>query len=196
MYHLHLTPVIIFASNPLNEANKTYLLFTKEFGVVWAKAQSVRSGQSKLRCTLQDFSVGKISLVRGKETWQIIGMEPSENLYFSFGETKRFFVLARLIDFLKKMLAGEGNEEKIFIDLQQIIKLFHSLDAQNGVTTIQTAEWLFKLRTLHCLGYISNTQFAHLLQKNVWSVEFLQSIHEQKTIAAKAIDEAMSESHL
>jgi hypothetical protein len=82
MYHKHTTFAFVLNVSPSGEKNHFITLFTREFGMIRAKAQSVRVADSKLRYALQEFSYIEVSLVKGKEIWRITNALPVYNVYF------------------------------------------------------------------------------------------------------------------
>ena len=86
MYHIHTTHALVVGMLPVGEKHYFVNLFTKDFGMIRAKAQSVRVNVSKLRFALQEYSFVNISLVRGKDTWRITNAEPIYNIYFELKE--------------------------------------------------------------------------------------------------------------
>jgi hypothetical protein len=82
MYHKHTTFAFVLNVSPSGEKNHFITLFTRGFGMVRAKAQSVRVADSKLRYALQEFSYIEVSLVKGKEIWRITNALPIYNVYF------------------------------------------------------------------------------------------------------------------
>ena len=73
LHHIYHTEGFVLSGQSVGEANKYFRIFTKDFGMVGAMAQGIRLLQSKLRYSLQDYSYSKISLVRGKQVWRIVG---------------------------------------------------------------------------------------------------------------------------
>ena len=76
MHHLHHTEAYVLGSSPKGEDSKLLRLYTRELGLVYAHAQGVRKLSSKLRFTLQDFSLATVDLVRGREIWRVTTATP------------------------------------------------------------------------------------------------------------------------
>src|SRR5665213_2708544 len=72
MYQKYHTEALVLGSRESGEADKVFALFTRDFGLVRARASSVRSESSKMRYALQKYSRASISLVRGKRGWRIL----------------------------------------------------------------------------------------------------------------------------
>ena len=79
MHHIYHTEAFVLGSNQNGEDSKIITLYTKELGLVRAKAQGIRKLASKLRFTLQNFSYAKVDLVRGKEIWRITTASPLDS---------------------------------------------------------------------------------------------------------------------
>jgi hypothetical protein len=82
MYHKHTTHAFVLDVSTSGEKNHFVTLFTREFGMIKAKAQSVRVMDSKLRYALQEYSYIEVSLVKGKDIWRITNALPIYNFYF------------------------------------------------------------------------------------------------------------------
>ena len=78
-YATYTTQALVCGTFDRNTADRSYRLFTREFGMVWADARSVRLEKSKQRSALTDFSVVRISLVRGKAGWKIGSVIAQQN---------------------------------------------------------------------------------------------------------------------
>jgi recombinational DNA repair protein (RecF pathway) len=107
-YAVYTTRGFILGSAPNGEASKIYTIYTEDFGLVRAKAQSVRLLASKLRFHLTDFSFCTFSLVRGKELWRITGSQ-SEPI-----AADRLSMSARILSLLKKLVHGEERNDALF----------------------------------------------------------------------------------
>jgi hypothetical protein len=91
MYKIYETKGYVLSSIPSGEADRLLNVFTKELGLVRAKAQGIRYEKSKLRFSTQDFSEVNISLVRGKGYWRLvlINILDSAILYLSNTDIKK-----------------------------------------------------------------------------------------------------------
>jgi len=78
-YATYTTEALVCGSRNNNTSDRAYLLFTEEVGMIWASARSVREERSKQRYALQDFSLIRVSLVKGKSGWRIGSVEATCN---------------------------------------------------------------------------------------------------------------------
>lgn len=196
MYHKHTTFAFVLNVSPSGEKNHFITLFTREFGMIRAKAQSVRVADSKLRYALQEYSYIEVSLVKGKDIWRITNALPIYNIYFELKEKKEILMaIARVFSLIKRLLPDEGSEIYIFNDIEAICE-----NAQNVEYTkkaIETIEWLFVIRMMCFLGYSHKEQFENICDDKVdWTNEYLDSVIAHKSNAILAINQALKASQL
>jgi hypothetical protein len=109
MHTLHTTDAFILGSYEHGEASRVYKLFTKEKGMLYAHAQSVREQRNKNRYALRTHARVQVTLVRGRETWRITSVQ-------EHGHTaERCFV--EPLCFVGNMLPREVAEENLFADI-------------------------------------------------------------------------------
>ena len=152
MYQIYKSEGIVLGSSDFSEANKFIYIFTEEFGLISATAQSVRQIKSKLRSSLQKFSIVNLVLIRGRETWRITNTEFKQNLYYEFRqENKKLKVVINVLFLVKKLLAGEKHNEKLY----KIIRKTFSFFEKNNLnpSEISAFENILLIRILHNLGY-------------------------------------------
>ena len=80
-YQTYITEAIVCGSYDSNTSDRSFLLFAREAGMIYAHAKSVREERSKQRYALQVCSHVRVTLIRGKSGWKIAGVEPQQNLY-------------------------------------------------------------------------------------------------------------------
>lgn len=162
-YHTYTTEALVCGSFLHNTADKVFLLFTREVGMLYATAKSVREERSKQRFALQDFSLIRVSLIKGEQGWRVGSVEAKTN-YFSQAEdrasrgsvvllfkTLRRFIhgeesLPVLFDFCLSVLEGMGKikGEKSFWDLVVQLKILDELgyvDQNNVPAGLKTAKF-------------------------------------------------------
>ncbi len=99
------TPTFVLASYENGEHDRMYKLFTRDFGLVFAKATSVRKLESKLRAHLQTGRMSRVTLVKGREVWRITGGEEM------IGTTS---ICKDIVMLLERFVRGEGNQKRLF----------------------------------------------------------------------------------
>ncbi len=195
-HHIYTTEGFVLGGIPSGEANSYLYVFTRELGLVGASARAVRDIKSKLRYGLQDFSHCVLSLVRGKNEWKITNAVPKENIYYTFAlEKEKFMVCAHALSLIKKLVAGEEKNEKLF----DILNDGFSFLEKNDFTRQQIlhAESLMMLRIVYNLGYLTNTSvLAPFVKSNDWNIELVEQMPKHHTHAVAEINKAIRESQL
>ncbi len=193
---IYSTSGIVLKSLNFGEANKLYLIFTKDFGLIKATAQGVRLLKSKLRFNLEDYSRGNFSLVRGQEVWRLTAAEKE----ISLSHLSNFFVLQRIFSLLLRLLQGEEKNENLFEIIAQGIDFLKQLvDLENSISPqfLSNFECILALRILSNLGYLAqNSEFGNYLSTPYFDLALLQSFERQKTQAIFEINKSLKETHL
>lgn len=156
-----------------------YQLYTRMFGMVHARAVSVREERSRLRYSLPHYARAEVSLVRGKAGWRIAGCTPVSSL-----KGAQMEVFARVARLVERLVRGEEHNEYLFHSLAEA----HTRLLEKDVRT-ETVELVCAARVLFALGYIaapslntslfSHTAYdvAHLEEADVFREEILVSIN-------------------
>ena len=178
-------------STNIGEANKFFYIFTAEFGLVKATAQSVRHLKSKLRFSLEDYSFGLVSLVRGREIWRITSAEKK----IKIKETEKFLLISRIFSLLLRLLHGEEKNEYLF----ESLRAGYIFLAENSLTADELAnfECILALRILSALGYIGKLgEFDQFTTSPYFTMEILTKMSALKTRAIFEINKSLEETHL
>jgi recombinational DNA repair protein (RecF pathway) len=186
-YATYTTNAIVCGSRDSDTADRSYLLFTERAGMLWATARSVRLEVSKQRFALQDFSVVRVSLVRGKSGWRIGSVESLGNPFLAARnrETRTFF--QQLTRLLRRFLHGEESTPAIFADA---LELFSNPPAPPAQAFFAA---LFELRQLYHLGYITSRPSYALYLEGAITAHTVASV---PAAVRAAIDHAHTVSHL
>jgi recombinational DNA repair protein (RecF pathway) len=148
-YQTYITEALVCASIDSQTSDRSFLLFTREAGMVYAHAQSVREERSKHRYSLQECAHARVTLVRGKAGWRVTGAEPLHNFY-SRAETREARAFVRnIILLIRRVMQGETAHETVFDEV-----IFASTHVGQHVPG--KLESILSLRILHALGYIAS----------------------------------------
>lgn len=156
MHHIYHTDAFVLTSRPHGEDSKTVALYTRELGLVWARAQALRKLASKLRYTLQDFSRAQVDLVRGKEIWRITTAVPVHSYGDIRRDTDRERVLARIVSVVLRLCSGEDTNEDVFSAIEDTYAL---LEVPYTDSSLRHVELFCVARILIALGYLSRDTF-------------------------------------
>ena len=151
MHNRYESECFVFKSYSDKESSRTYILFSKELGLIYAKAQGIELPASKLRASLEAPAKSKVSLVRGKEIWRIVGAEKVDSLWHSLRNNREALMLmSRLFSLTKRMLPKEERHEEIYSIMEDCLE---ALSRKNEVDDYEVIELLGVSRILHHLGY-------------------------------------------
>ena len=166
-HYRYQTRALILGSTPIGEANRFIDMLSEDFGRIRAMARSVREERSKLRYSLQEFSISDISLVRGKEIWRIVGAEARSNFHGELKERRsETDVMLRLLLLLRRLVHGEEESGELFKVVSDTLLFLenNSLSKEDE----NNFECLVVLRVLYNLGYVA---------KDNNNIEFLETSH-------------------
>ncbi len=149
---MYITDALVCGSKNHNTADKNYLLFTREHGMLWATARSVREERSKQRYALQDFSYIRVSLVKGKSGWRIGSTEAIDNPFLRAAGRRARGGITHLIKMLRRYVQGEEPIPSMFDDIAHAVTTIASLDDLSAITAWQNVALV---RLLHTLGYVA-----------------------------------------
>lgn len=149
-YKTYTTEAIVCGSVHHNTSDKNYLLFTKDAGMVWASARSVREERSKQRCALQDFSHIRVSLIKGKSGWRVGSVESYGNAFMDAESRMQRGRVNFTVAQLRRYVHGEIPLPKVYDDAFELMQSMETAAEQN----IQVQQ-IFSVRLLAELGYIA-----------------------------------------
>lgn len=148
MYAYHTTEAFILQAFPHGESNKVYKLLTRELGLLYAHAQSVRELKSRNRYALQTGELSVITLIKGRETWRLTGAQtdsvkkiPVEGQIYK----------KRMLHLLGTLLAIEDKTEELF----DVLKAGNDALIQESESFASLIEIITVLRLLDVLGYLA-----------------------------------------
>ena len=153
-YQTYITKAIVCGSRHSMTSDKSYLLYTQELGMLWATARSVRMEKSKQRPALQDFSVIRVSLVRGKATWRIGSVEALANPFLASQTRVARGAVSYIVKALRKYVHGEVPVPRAF---QDVLYLLPVVSKETDIDMIALYQNVFMIRLLDELGYVKIT---------------------------------------
>lgn len=186
-YKTYTTEALVCGSNLHNTSDKSFLLFTKDAGMVYATARSVREERSKQRYALQEFSLIRVSLVKGKQGWRIGSVHVESNMFGDVHTRKARKGVLDIVRRLRQFVHGEESHPGLFADTVYALGLLEVVSDPWRIVEIHT------LRTLHALGYIEKTKE---LQYFLESSEDAYDIDHIPPQVALATEQALTASHL
>lgn len=148
-YVTYTTEALVCGSFDQNTADRSFLLFTKELGMLFAVAKSVREEKSLQRPALQDFSRIRVSLVKGKTGWRVGSVEVMGNDYMLATTREKRGSIVALYRLLRRFIRGEEPVS----DLYALV--VEGLDVLLGeVSSRRLVELKVEVDILAQLGYV------------------------------------------
>jgi len=191
-YHIYTTQGIVLKKLNVDEASSIFYILTKDLGLIFAKAQGVRLQNSKLKSSLQEFSLSTISFVKGKVGWKVTNAIFQKNFFFENDIYHKKFV-ANLSNILIRMMPGEEKSSEVFSEVLNFFNIMNSLDKSN----IENLEILCILRVLYHLGYIERSiQTEKYISNENNLTNLVSKINLEKVTLIGHINKGLKESHL
>jgi recombinational DNA repair protein (RecF pathway) len=147
-YQTYITEALVCGSWHSNTADKSILLFAREAGMVYVQAKSIREERSKQRFALQDASLARVTLIRGKTGWKVAGAESLRSFYAEAKSREARAFLRDTILLLRRVMQGETPHPDIFDDVMSVFE-------KREVVSYKAVEALLFARTLNVLGYVA-----------------------------------------
>ena len=188
MYATYITEALVCGTRDSYTSDRSYLLLTKRAGMLWAAARSVREEKSRQRYALQNFSLIRVSLVKGKSGWRIGSVESEYNAFSGAASREARGAITRIVKLLRQYLHGEETVSDIFLDVKRALSVLQSAQPKecNLIADI------FALRLLNKLGYIAGKpSFAEHLSESEW-----EKLNVLPVEAYRSIENAQKVSHL
>ncbi|HEV3244772.1 MAG TPA: recombination protein O N-terminal domain-containing protein [Candidatus Paceibacterota bacterium] len=191
MYQKYHTDALILGSREHGEADKVFALYTKDFGLVRARASAVRNESSKMRYAMQKYSLANVSLVKGKRGWRAAG---AKALQIAIGDVHGVSTFARISELVLRLVHGEEKNEYLFAALAEAHEALMSKENSDVVGTI---EIVCVARILFALGYISNEALSTaLFTHTAYTGESLLEAETLKDKLLLSINKAIAETQL
>jgi recombinational DNA repair protein (RecF pathway) len=188
-YKTYTTEGLVCGSHASNTSDKSYLIFTKDAGMLFAHARSVREERSKQRYALQDFSHIRVSLLKGKNGWRIGSVESLGNPFLAAEDRGERARVTFIFSQLRRYVHGEVPLPRVFDDTLCALKEKDLLWEQ--------VQRVFEVRLLSELGYISpSPEWFPLVEATTLRDSSILYRDEMKESVERAIRGAAEASHL
>jgi recombinational DNA repair protein (RecF pathway) len=157
-YQTYTTKAIVCGTFNRNTADRSYLLFTRDAGMLYADARSVREERSRQRYALQDFSLVRVSLVKGKRGWKIGSIEAQQNYYQQAVNKAARGSVVSVCRLLRRFVKGEWSDPVLFDYLvQALVELSGVIEERSFV------EQVVQVQVLGLLGYVDAKKIPPVL---------------------------------
>ncbi len=151
MHHIYRTKAFVINSFETKEADKDLLLLTKDFGLIRVRAQGIRKGTSKLKYSLQDFSLAEIALVRGRNGYRLTNAGYVSNFFYENKNIETVKIISRFFLLIYKLVHGEDDTSNLF----HVMEKFVELVGDERIANHKNLEIITVINILHSLGYFT-----------------------------------------
>lgn len=190
MYQKYQTEALILGSRESGENDRLYSLYTKDFGLVRARASAVRTEQSKMRYALQNYARANAALVRGKRGWRLAG---ASSIQTAHGDMRCVAAFARIAELTIRLVHGEEKNEYLYAALAEAhgALMVEKCDAYGMIEIVCVA------RILYALGYISTEALSTaLFTHTAYTGESLLEAETMRDKLLSSINKAIAETQL
>jgi DNA repair protein RecO len=171
MYSKYTTDAIVLAHYVYGEYDRTFTLYTRDFGLIRARASAVRKMESRQRYALTLFSIASVSLVRGERGWRVAGAKAVPYMALS---QEGVHTYARIIQLVMRLVQGEEPNHYFF----EVLRGAREACVIPHTLSLASTELLCVARLLFALGYLSPQALttalfthAHYKEKDLHVVE-------------------------
>ena len=126
MYPKYSSKSIIIKRLNSKDDDQVILLYSDRFGLIFARAVSVRKANAKLKSNLSQSIVLKLTLVHSKAGWKIIEADNPNIVAYNF-DTTSLRVIYQVLNFFTKIVPPNSNDSSYFDTLYKFL-----LHAQSG----------------------------------------------------------------
>ncbi len=157
-YKTYTTDALVCRASDHNTDDRSFLLFTRELGMLFASARSVRKESSRQRYALQEFSRVRVSLVKGKAGWRIGSIESQKNYYHAAVDKAARGSAVSLFRLLQRFLHGEEAQVHLFDYTEEALEAVSSALKERSFVDTAVA-----VRVLGELGYVDGKMVPEVL---------------------------------
>jgi len=160
-HQTYTTEALVCGGYEHNTSDKSFLLFTKSAGMIYANARSVREERSKQRCALQEFSRIRISLIKGRTGWRIGSVETSQNDFALALDRETRGSVVMIYKTLRRFIQGEEASPELFdFCVEALDELVKESEDRKFV------ESYIRLQILYKLGYVNQKVIPSILHES------------------------------
>jgi DNA repair protein RecO len=190
-YETYTTDALVCGTKHRNTADGAFLLFTREAGMLWAEARSVREERSRQRYALQTFSRIRVTLIKGKHSWKIGSAEAQKNYYHLAHDKSARGSVVSIFRLLRRFVSGEQADQHFFDQTSTMIE-----ELSSDLPERQFVSLVLQVRLLAHLGYVDQESIPHALQSGTVAEVATQVTPETKHKIETLYVNAVAVSHL
>lgn len=188
-YATYTTEAIVCGTRDRNTTDRSFLLFTREGGMLYADARGVRREASKQRSALQDFTRVRVSLIKGKVGWRVGSVEALLNYYSQAVDRSARGSVVSLIKLVRRFARGEEPMPEVYDFVSEALMFLTGPVAERSAF-----DALVQVRFLGHLGYVALETLPIAVRGPLAEMGSLEDEH--KDVLLVHLASAVEHSHL
>ena len=122
------TEAIVLAKRQIWEADRLYILYTKDFGKIEAQVKSAVKTTSKLAGSLEPVSLAEVMVIRGRSRETIGGVQLKKRYQFNKSSSLKQVGLIR--ELFIKLIKPEVKEEQLYSNLKKFLEIQETMASE------------------------------------------------------------------
>ena len=176
MHHIHRTKAYVLKNLPLRENDSQLFLLTKDFGLIRAIAQGSKKMESKMRQSIQDYSLVEVALISGRNGWKLVNTAFVNSFFNSISGDSLKKTICKVLQLTNRMIVDELPDSEIFNTVNNFIEFAEENEEFLEIRKNQISfEAIFTARILNRLGYL-NLDSALLYLKDDLSLHLIEKL--------------------
>lgn len=187
MYQKFNTPALVIETFRYGESDRLIRLFTRQYGMIYARVAGLRRMRSKLRYSLNPYSLSEITLVYGRGGWRLTQARQYEDLFVGLRDKPTAQQVLSRIGNLCGRLFDESPECGEVFDV--LVTGFIFMRTLKSKREIKALEKIMVLRLLTFLGLLKQKKpLQPFVVGNQWDRELLNLMQERSSEAVQEIN--------
>jgi len=145
---IYQTPAWVLKTKNRGEANKLIWLYTRDLGLVYVMAQSIRAGSAKMRAHIHNLSFVDTDLVQGRDIWRLVGTHELEAGLDLVGTPWHAF-----FDKIAQLIVRLCTDQEVHLDLWNLIFNIRTNLPKDEESRLDVFEIYIVTQILSFLGY-------------------------------------------
>ena len=162
-----------------------YSIYTKDFGMVFASATSVRLSKSKLRPHLFVGVLLSLTILKSKPGWKLVEAKQAGEMISL--KNRGYKIFARMLSVIKTLVHGEEKNESLFDILEDV---YNFLLEDSGEEIYDGVELLGMIKILGALGYGTDIGIQKYTDKD-FSINIFERLMSEKEEVVKEINKSL-----
>jgi DNA repair protein RecO (recombination protein O) len=169
------TQGIVLQKQDRGEADRVFIVFTKDFGKLQLRAVSERKITSKLRSGLELFFFSEIAFIQGKAYKTITDVALQERYRELRADIMSMRVVYRLAEIADEILKDQERDENIWNLFQETLVFFNRSNLSTKERNLAAYYFLWNLLTY--IGY--GPSLSYIAKKDEYIAQTIQMFLEQ-----------------